>query len=594
MKIKDIIGLNVISTLFQEAFQELECAWMDCIAFNVNLDYVLHLFNEYSCLERVNIWSNTENIVYSYENKESIRDLITTKKLSFYRISENINILHSKMYRFKKNDDSVLISIGSPNLSFKSNQNFESLINVYDSEFCDKVWSNIEKIQSTLNINFDGEAPIQIFEDEEIIGVSIEEELLQGLWKHQSQILKWAVNKQYSIVNIPPGTGKTEITMRYIKHLFDNYDNLTSIVLVPTTTLLYQWINRVEKAGLKGYEWGTTLSGLDSYFANPEKKVLVTLYSRFVSQYEQFQKRARILEPNILLIYDECHNTYNNLEQYEHFRRMINAYGSKTWEIGLSATLDTFNIGNMMRYIDYMGGNNNRYELSLQSFYSHWNELNERPVLKYIKYLPIFYQLSTSEMGTFNDYNQKIAIQMSKPNIMDSFNATAAIQRARWLRGLPGAQQALNDYFSIHLVELTKKSTIIFVQTHEIAERLHTFITDQPTWDPESSIYIYDSYQHEKYLEYALEKFRQNVGFFLISERMLAEGFDLPKVDVVILHGSHRSPRDWIQKIGRAIRYNPEEPEATANIVDIVFCDPFGEPLDLEKERFEVLKSISR
>ena len=74
---------------------------------------------------------------------------------------------------------------------------------------------------------------------------------------------------------------------------------------------------------------------------------------------------------------------------------------------------------------------------------------------------------------------------------------------------------------------------------------------------------------------------------------MLSAGFDIPKISRVILHGSRKSQRDWIQKIGRAIRYDPENPDSTAEVVDIVFCSPEGNPLSLEVERFETLKSIS-
>ena len=61
-----------------------------------------------------------------------------------------------------------------------------------------------------------------------------------------------------------------------------------------------------------------------------------------------------------------------------------------------------------------------------------------------------------------------------------------AIQRAQWLRGLAGAQNELSEYFSRHIGDLSTNSTIIFVQTHRIAERLHQYITDQPAWNPDS------------------------------------------------------------------------------------------------------------
>ena len=138
-----------------------------------------------------------------------------------------------------------------------------------------------------------------------------------------------------------------------------------------------------------------------------------------------------------------------------------------------------------------------------------------------------------------------------RSTIAGSNEPTAAIKRARWLRSLPGGVLLLQNYISSHIDAFDDKATIIFVQTHEIAEQLRDFISSRPGWNKEASVYVYDSSKSEDHLTYAFEKFKTKIGYCLISEKMLSEGFDLPKVDRVILHGSDKSERDWIQKIGR-------------------------------------------
>lgn len=108
-----------------------------------------------------------------------------------------------------------------------------------------------------------------------------------------------------------------------------------------------------------------------------------------------------------------------------------------------------------------------------------------------------------------------------------------------------------------------------------------------------ASAYIYDSNQSEKFKEYALEDFKNNKGFCLIAEKMLSEGLDIPKINRIILHGSDKSERDWIQKVGRALRFDKNDPTSIANVIDIVFCNPAGTPLPIEEERYNVLNSIS-
>ena len=585
------LGLNVLQRMLSKGFDKYSCNELECMAYNINLDFVLRLFEKYSNLEKVSIWSNSERITFSSKNRAKILELTESERIKFFHLSENVNAIHAKLYRFKENDSVRFLAVGSPNFSEHSNQNFESLVYIYDMAACDEIWNKIPKLYSELSFFPEETVPTQLYRTE-ALEKKMDQKFLEGLWKHQIEILSWLANKQFSIVNTPPGTGKTEIVLRYLQYLFEADKNLTAIVLVPTILLIDQWRNRLSKVGISNLEWGTDLSNLGGYFADLGHKALVTLYSRFFDQYREYQKRAKILKPNLVLVLDECQHSYGHIEELSEFRAIIESFGGKMYSTGLSATLDSFKFWQVNNFINLMGGNENRFEISLQSFYSHWNNLNPSPVLKPIKYTPIKYCLSNYEMEQLKKYSRKIAIQMGKDTLDSQNTYTAAIQRAMWLRGLQGGVDSLRQFIVTHLDSLTKKSTIIFVQTNEIAENLQRFITQRPGWNPEASIYIYDSYRNDEYRSYALAQFKKHMGFCLISERMLSEGFDLPKVDMVILHGSHKSQRDWIQKIGRAIRFDPEDPDSIAEIFDVVFCETNGEPLSLEKERYECLTAI--
>lgn len=586
------LGLNVLQRMLSKGLEENGCNELECMAYNINLDFVGRLFEKYPGLKRVSIWSNSERITFSSKNRAKIFELIESKHIRFFHISENVNAIHAKIYRFKKNDSVQFLAVGSPNFSDHSNQNFETIVYIRDAAICDKIWNTIPKLYAELSLYLEEKVPIQLYKTEPL-QIKMDQKFLEGLWKHQVEVLLWLADKQLSIVNTPPGTGKTDIAFRYLQYLFEADNNLTGIVLVPTTTLVEQWKNRLSNVGILNFEWGTDLSYLGGYFADPVHKVLVTLYSRFFDQYREYQKRAKILKPNLMLVLDECHTSYGHLKELSEFRDMILSYGGKFCSTGLSATIDSFRVWDVEDFINLMGGKENQFEISLQRFYEYWNNLNPTPVLKQIKYTPIRYRLNDNEMEKLREFSKKIAIQMGKETLMGPDEFTVAIKRAMWLRSLQGGVDSLQQYIITHLDSLATKSTIIFVQTNEIAEELQAFITHQPGWNPEASIYIYDSTRNEEYRSYALAQFKKHIGFCLISERMLSEGFDLPKVDMVVLHGSHKSPRDWIQKIGRAIRYDPEDPDSVAEIIDIVFCETNGEPLALEKERYECLTSIS-
>ncbi len=573
-------------------FETLSCDELECMSYNVNLDLALRLFEKYPFLNKISFWSNTERITYASKNKERMLELIDQEKILFSHVPENSNIVHGKIYIFKKKGSTQFAAIGSPNFSESSNQSFESLVYLCDGAQCEEIRKNIPQIYDDMNLIPVHDAPIELYQTQ-TLQVAIDAKYLEGLWEHQKAVLTWLVGKQFSIVNIPPGTGKTDIAFVYLRHLFENDKNLTAIVLVPTTTLIKQWMDRLKAIGITNLEWGTDFGGLGGYFANPDHKVIVTLYERFWDQYRDYLKKARILKPNLLVILDECHNSYGHIGDLNEFRKLAESGGEKLWSTGLSATIDSFRVWDVKDFVNLMGGEQNRFNISLQSFYSHWNHLNPSPVLKSIRYTPIKYCLNAAEMEELKTFNKKVAIEMGRSTIAGEHDSTAAIQRARWLRGLAGGVSALQNYVMTHMDGFVGKATIIFVQTNEIAEELQEFITHQHGWDTESSIYVYDSAHDQEYLSHAMTQFKKHRGFCLISEKMLSEGFDLPKVDKIILHGSDKSPRDWIQKIGRAIRFDRDDPNSIAEIADVVFCEINGFPLSLERERYEILTSIS-
>ena len=197
------------------------------------------------------------------------------------------------------------------------------------------------------------------------VDLQINNNLLLNLWKHQIEIVTWLQNKQSSIVNIPPGTGKTKIAFTYLRHLLSKDSDITCVILVPTKTLLTQWITLLKLAEIPSMEWGTNLNNLGSYFADPGHKALVTLYGRFFEQYHEYCKRIKILKPNLLLVLDECHNCYGHIDDLSEFENSLHSFGVSVHSIGLSATIDSFRVDEVKNFVALMGGSNNRFEISL-------------------------------------------------------------------------------------------------------------------------------------------------------------------------------------------------------------------------------------
>jgi superfamily II DNA or RNA helicase len=90
----------------------------------------------------------------------------------------------------------------------------------------------------------------------------------------------------------------------------------------------------------------------------------------------------------------------------------------------------------------------------------------------------------------------------------------------------------------------------------------------------------------------------------LVTSKAISEGIDIKSVKNIILFTSNRSKGTTIQRIGRALRTDPSNPNKTANIVDFVVesdvkdvdyiddeTDEIEKPPD--KERYDWLTELS-
>jgi len=590
-------GLNLLKYLLNLGFETYKSDELECISYNVNLNLAIRLFSEYPHLNKIIFHANTENYSVSPEKRGHLLKLIQNGKIEINHISRNELCIHSKIYCFKKKTKFTIGAITSSNFSENSNRNFESMFISDNPKFFKDMGSGMAEKLQHFNVTPKNSLPEQIVQKSDT-NHNIATPFIEGLWAHQKAILEWLVLRKRGIVNIPPGCGKTRIATRYIQYLFNQNRKTTAIILVPTITLINQWQVVLKSEGITSFEVDTKMNNLGQYFADPSEKVIITLYKRFFNNnYPTILRKLSLLKPDLLTVYDECHRLYNYLDSLERYYSEIygeNSPINNSYSLSLSATIDSFNQEDMKRLIELNGGEPNHFVISIPSFYNYWNNLNKTPCLKPIVYKPLFYYLNSSEMRKYRELSRLVGIESHSVGIEDNDSFSAAIRRAQFVRDLDGGIEVLKNYIQTHIDSFNHGNTIIFVPTHKAAKEIRSFLVNTTGWNPKSSAYVYDSQKSNTYLEHALEQINTNLGFCLISEFMLSEGFDLPAISRVILHGSHKSPRDWIQKIGRAIRYDQVNANSYAEIIDLVFCDDNGQVLPIEEERFETLKSLSR
>ena len=148
---------------------------------------------------------------------------------------------------------------------------------------------------------------------------------------------------------------------------------------------------------------------------------------------------------------------------------------------------------------------------------------------------------------------------------------------ARKAAGEPMAQEQIwTDLARVHKTSLAKippfeefiarrpgllRRCIVFVETREYGEAvlpiIHRYRADFHTYyaDEDSE---------------TLAKFARGEIECLVSCHKLSEGIDIKSLETVILFSSARTPLETIQRMGRCLRSDPDNPAKRANVIDFI------------------------
>ena len=81
----------------------------------------------------------------------------------------------------------------------------------------------------------------------------------------------------------------------------------------------------------------------------------------------------------------------------------------------------------------------------------------------------------------------------------------------------------------------------------------------------------------------------------LITCHMISEGIDIRSVKNIILFSSDRQRLETVQRIGRALRKDPTDPEKRAHVYDFVNLEPIepDQHLPADWERYNWLSKLT-
>jgi len=333
-----------------------------------------------------------------------------------------------------------------------------------------------------------------------LTGNKVDGSLLEGitLYEYQKTAVEMAIKAERGVIELPTGSGKTEIAGAIIKLL-----NLKTLFIVNKKDLLHQTRQRFmtrlgrDDIGIIG----------DSQHDSSGLVVVATVQS--LNRISNAAKLRKFLNPFQVLFYDECHHSsapsWWKIGMFAH---------SAFYRFGMSGTALRRDILSNMKIMAITGSS--IYNLSSL-------ELIEKGHLSKIK----IHMIENPEIIAGNDwkeiYNQGIVESISR-NVKIAIITEEAFKR--------------------------KNRVLILVRRIKHGKILKDILNEEYDIPAE---FLWGSHDGQIRQEIK-ERFDKKGDFVLIASDIFAEGVDIPNMNVLVIASGGKSEWEVIQKVGRGLR----------------------------------------
>lgn len=401
--------------------------------------------------------------------------------------------------------------------------------------------------------------------------------LSNHLWPHQIKAILKFLEAKSGILEMATGAGKTTTAIEIIRQLYLVGKINSIIICTYGNDLLAQWSKGLEdwiiRSDSKKLENITTFRAYDdydqlqAYLNNPINSILVI--SREANRLKRLLTSKQIDKSKILLIHDEIHGFGSPAL----VSNLSSLHKDIAYRLGLSATPE--------REYDEKGSLFIQQEIGEVIFEFSLHDAIEAGILCEFDYKTIGFVLTDADQERRKSVfsRQARAAQEGKPWSEDRlYTELSKVIKKAELKPL-----VLNKF----LTELPRSisSSIIFVLDREQGDEICNIV---------------NHYTHRYRTYYAgtdkvyLDMLASHEIDTLIACERLNEGIDIKGLRTVFLVASPKSKLDTIQRIGRCLRIDPDNPEKRALVVDFILDqDPDSERTNTDNLRKEWLSEVS-
>ena len=394
----------------------------------------------------------------------------------------------------------------------------------------------------------------------------IEENKKFNLWAHQKEAVDKFLLVKAGILEMATGTGKTKTSLEILKRLLDENKVNSCIITTNGNDLLGQWYtellnfhSEIKNKIKKFFRYFGDNNTSNQFIDNPENSLLI------ISR-DNLQKVLKFLDDsykkNILIIHDEVHGfgSPSNILKLEGSHRDF------IYKLGMSATPE--------RQYGEDGNNFITNEIGSVFYKYRLEDAIKDNILCKMNYITQNYYLSDEERS---EIKKMIASHHAKKKSGEKVKDTDLFTR------IAGVRKNAESKISIFADYIKKnpeiiKNTIIFVYSKPRGRQISEILQGKV-----------------KYREYFDNDVSEHLDYFakgdldcLITCHRLSQGIDIKGLKNVILIASDRSRLESIQRIGRCLRKNPQDPNKIAVVFDLIDKDYEA---DIEREKW--LNSIA-
>lgn len=391
-------------------------------------------------------------------------------------------------------------------------------------------------------------------------------------WRHQDEAVGIFLAAERGVLDMATGTGKTRTAIRILQALFERNSIDSVIVSTYGTDLLDQWFKELQRAALRlpGRPVVFRHYGPSKQLANfaLETRSRILLVSREPCA-RALTRLSTSQASRTLLIHDEVHG----LGSEGNRTSLAGLSDNIRFRLGLSATPE--------REYDQEGNVFIEEHIGPVLMTFGLEEAIERGVLAPFEYFPLRYRLTEGDRERIAAiFRSRAAKEAAGEPVPDEWVWN---QIARVYKTSP-AKLPVFEAFIAGRRDLLKRCIVFTGDTdygHAVLRTIQKYRAD---------IHTYFSGEDAE----TLRRFATGELECLVACHRLSEGIDIRSLETAILFSSDRARLETIQRLGRCLRIDPDNPGKAANIVDFIREGREGDNPNADETRCDWLVKLSR